>query len=60
MEKKLARKELIAACVDNQIQRGIVKPENRSIQIKYRLNGGAGLKAMRLSECQSWYNSLFC
>lgn len=57
--KKLTRKELIAACVDNQIERGIVKPENRGLQIRLRLNGGAGIKAMRLSDCQSWYDSVF-
>lgn len=56
---KLTRKELIAACVDNQIERGIAKPENRSLQIKYRLKGGAGIKAMSLLECQKWYDSVF-
>ena len=59
MNKKMTRKELIAACVDNQIERGIVKAENRTNQIRYRLKGGAGLKAMSLSQCQSWYNSVF-
>ncbi len=57
--KKLTRKEMIAACVDDQIELGIVNPENRSVQIKYRLNGGAGIKAMSLSDCRSWYNSVF-
>lgn len=56
--RTLTRKEMISACVDNQIERGIVYPENREMQIKNRLKGGYGLRAMSWSECKSWYDSV--
>lgn len=55
----MTRKQMIAACVDEQIERGIAKAENRAAQINYRLKGGAGIKAMSLSECEKWYNEVF-
>lgn len=55
----MTRKELITTCVDNQIEGSIVKAQNRTNQIRYPLKDGAGLKAMSLSQCQSWCNSVF-
>lgn len=51
----MTRKEMITICVDDQIKRGIVKPENRALQIKARLTG---MFRMSLSECQRWYNEV--
>ena len=52
----MTRKEMITACVDDQIKRGIVKAENRKMQIKSRLSG---TYAMSKSQCESWFNSVF-
>lgn len=52
----MTRKEIITKCVENQIERGIIKAENKKIQIKSRLNGQF---AMSKSDCENWYNSLF-
>ena len=54
----MTRKELIEFCVDDQIKRGIVKPENRKMQINARLKGFAGIKAMTKADCVSWYKSI--
>lgn len=43
--RKMTRKELAAYIVDNQIKRGIVKPENRKKQIDARLKGHGAIKA---------------
>ena len=51
----MTRKEMITFCVDDQIKRGIVKPENRALQIRSRLTGTF---RMSLSECQRWYNKI--
>ena len=55
----MTRKELITACVENQIKRGIVKAENKALQIRARLIGMYGIKAMSKTECQNWYNQVF-
>ena len=55
----MTRKELITACVEDQIKRGIVKAENKALQIKARLVGMYGVKAMSKTECQNWYNETF-
>lgn len=55
----MTRKEMITACVDNQIARGIVKPENRTMQINARLKGKGYVKPMSWSECKSWYDTVF-
>ena len=56
----MTRKQLITACVENQIERGIVKKENKEMQINIRLNGGhSGQKPMLKAECQRWYDDLF-
>lgn len=52
----MTRKEMITYCVDDQIKRGIIKAENRTMQIKSRLNGKGLVKAMSKSECTEWYN----
>ncbi len=46
--EKMTRKELAEVIVNNQIKRGIVKPEKKDFQIKTRLKGCGCLKA------QSW------
>lgn len=56
MTKKMTRKEMIEACVDDQIKRGIVKAENREMQIKLRLTGNF---KMGWSDCKSWYDEVF-
>lgn len=55
----MTRKEMIAACIDDQITRGIVKAEQRELQIKWHLKGYAGCKGMSKSECQRWYDAMF-
>ena len=55
----MTRKQMIAACVDYQIKKGIVKPENRAMQIKVRMFGRGLVKAMSKSECVEWYNAIF-
>ena len=55
----MTRKEMITACVEDQIARGIVKAENKAMQIKKRLNGSGYIKAMRKDECEIWYNEVF-
>lgn len=52
----MTRKEMIAACVDDQIARCIVKPENREMQIKARLKGAF---AMSKAECEAWHKAIF-
>ncbi len=55
----MTRKEMITKCVEEQIKSGIVKAENKALQIKARLNGKYGIKPMSKTECQAWYNALF-
>lgn len=52
----MTRKEMITKCVENQIERGIVKPERKAFQIKSRL---VGQFAMSKRECEEWYESVF-
>lgn len=56
----MTRKEMITACVDDQIKRGVIKAENRSKQIKIRLNGSGYFKAMTVADCERWYKEVFC
>ena len=42
----MSRKELISVCVDDQIARGVIKAENRDMQISVRLNGRGLVKPM--------------
>ena len=46
--KEMTRKELAEVIVNDQIKRGVVKPEKKDFQIKARLKGCGYLKA------QSW------
>ena len=55
----MTRKEMITKCVEDQIARGIIKEDNKQFQIKARMKGYAGIKAMSYSECLSWYESTF-
>lgn len=48
----MTRKEMITACIEDQIKRGIIKAENKEMQIKARKN-------MSYSACVNWYNSVF-
>lgn len=57
-ERTMTRKEMITICVDDQIKRGIVKPENRTMQINARLNGRGPFKAMSKAECIRWYEEV--
>lgn len=47
---------MITACVEEQIARGIIKVENKEMQIKARLTG---VFKMSWSDCQRWYNEVF-
>ena len=55
----MTRKEMITACVDNQIKRGIIKYKGRKMQIEKRLNGSGYVKAMSKAECRKWYDAVF-
>lgn len=55
----MTRREMINACLDDQIARGIIKPEQKEMQTRMRLKGGAGLPPMGYSECLSWYENVF-
>lgn len=52
----MTRKEMITACIENQIERGIIKAENKEKQIKSRLTGSY---KMSWSDCKRWYGSVF-
>lgn len=52
----MTREEMITACVDDQIKRGIIKKENREVQIKARLTGW---NKMGWSDCKKWYDEVF-
>ena len=53
----MTKKEMITKCIENQIERGIIKEENKEAQIKARLKNG--LFYMTYSEAESWYNAVF-
>lgn len=55
----MTRKEMITKCVEDQIERGIIKAENKNYHIKVRLKGGNGLRAMSKMDCEDWYNQVF-
>ena len=54
----MSRKELISVCVDDQIARGIIKAENRDMQISVRSDGRGLVKPMSKKECEAWYNDV--
>lgn len=55
----MTRKEMITKCVEDQIERGIIKAENKARQISIRLKGCGYVKAMSLADCQRWYGEVF-
>lgn len=55
----MTRKQMITKCVEAQIVNGVVKEENKDLQIKARLNGRGLVKAMNKSECEKWYKECF-
>ena len=55
----MTRKEMITACVDDQIKRGIINAENRALHINTHLKGKGYVKAMSKTECQKWYDVVF-
>lgn len=55
----MTRKEMITACVDDQIKRGVVKADNRTMQITLRLKGFGYCKPMSKTDCEIWYNAIF-
>lgn len=52
----MTRKEMITACVEDQIARGIIKADKKEKQIKARLTGSI---KMSWNDCQRWYNEVF-
>ncbi len=54
----MTRKEMITFCVENQVERGIIKAENKAMQIKKRLQGSGCCKAMSKAECEFWYKAV--
>lgn len=52
----MTRKEMVTACVEDQIKRGITKPENKAMQIRSRLTGTF---KMSKAQCEKWYNEVF-
>lgn len=55
----MTRKQMIEAIVNDQIKRGIVKPEDKQNQVNTRLKGCGALKAMSLAECKRVYEGYF-
>lgn len=52
----MTRKEMITACVEDQINRGIIKAESKEKQIKARLSGAI---KMSWNDCKEWFDSVF-
>lgn len=52
----MTRKEMITKCVENQIERGIAKEEDKNYLVKQYLTGSF---KMCYSRCVDWYNSTF-
>lgn len=55
----MTRKQMIEAIVNDQIKRGIVKPEDKQNQVNTRLKGCGALKTMSLAECKRVYEGYF-
>lgn len=55
----MTRKEMITACIEEQIKRGIIPEEHKEKQIAWRLKGFRSAPAMTLEDCKSWYNAVF-
>lgn len=52
----MTRKEMITACVNDQIARGIIETESKDKQIKARLTGAI---KMSWSDCKAWFDDVF-
>jgi hypothetical protein len=50
---------MIEAIVNDQIKRGIVKAEDRQMQVNARLKGCGALKPMSYRECKEAYDGYF-
>lgn len=50
---------MIEACVKEQIERGLISEESFEMQVKVRMRGGFGMKALSKKECERWYKSVF-
>lgn len=57
--KEMTRKEMITACIDEQIKRGIVKAESREFQVKAHLKGMGASRPMSVTQCKDWYKAVF-
>lgn len=55
----MTRKQMIEAIVNDQIERGIVKAEDKQAQINARLKGCGALKPMSLRDCERAYCEYF-
>lgn len=55
----MTRKEMITACVEEQIRTGFIREDNKERQIKWRLKGYGGIKAMSKAQCEAWYKEVF-
>lgn len=55
----MTRKQMIEAIIDDQIRRGIVKPEDKKMQVNARLKGCGALRPMSYRECVETYNGYF-
>jgi len=58
-EHIMTRKQMIEAIINDQIKRGIVKAENKQMQINARLKGCGALRPMSLRECKEAYDGYF-
>ena len=52
---KLSRQQLATLLVEDQIKRGIIKPENKQLHIKTRLNGSFRMSKEELLEYAKKY-----
>lgn len=55
----MTKRQMIEAIINDQIERGIVKPEDKDFQIKCRLKGIGALKPMSLADCKKAYEGYF-
>lgn len=55
----MTRKQMIEAIVNDQIERGIVKAEDRQMQVNARLKGCGALRPMSLRDCERAYREYF-
>ena len=51
----MSRQQLVTLLVEDQIKRGVVKPENKEMQIKARLSGSMKMSKTKLLEYAEEY-----